>query len=523
MLKQKDIMDCLPLLASVLGNQYGVTVEIGGSEAYTDGKTIHLPALPLDSEPELITMIKGYCDHESAHIRETDFEILRKANLTPFQHNLFNILEDWRVEERLSARYPGCRENFRHLIQKLFGTQKAGDTNPAFSILNTILLTVRSWSVDAIIPRRESVAKTMERHYPGLRKALDGILDRVRDSCKDTEECIRYAMELEQAILVWSLEQKSITEPEKEDSGAAQDESVASSNASLDALEKAVGALSSDELPRGFGESLAERIELNSPRDRQKQLRVAVTGKKRLAELPLGQRSRIERQTAGLGFRLQGLMQAQKWLPTMPGVRGRFSSSLCYRLAVGNPSVFVKNGFKESPDTAVHILLDSSGSMTDSGLMLANAVCYAVGKALQGIAGINLGITAFPGGRVNGNKTTVAPVLRHGEKLSNRFPETAYGLTPLAEALWWVIQQMCLLRENRKIILIITDGEPDSIPTAQETFKQAQKKGFECYGLGIMCSSIATLLPHASRVIETLPQLAPALFELLEGALRRNA
>ena len=29
MLKQKDIMDCLPLLASVLSNQYGVTVEIG--------------------------------------------------------------------------------------------------------------------------------------------------------------------------------------------------------------------------------------------------------------------------------------------------------------------------------------------------------------------------------------------------------------------------------------------------------------------------------------------------------------
>ena len=57
----------------------------------------------------------------------------------------------------------------------------------------------------------------------------------------------------------------------------------------------------------------------------------------------------------------------------------------------------MKNGFRESPDTAVHILLDSSGSMTDSSLMLANAVCYAVGKALQGIPGVNLGITAFPG------------------------------------------------------------------------------------------------------------------------------
>ncbi len=30
------------------------------------------------------------------------------------------------------------------------------------------------------------------------------------------------------------------------------------------------------------------------------------------------------------------------------------------------------------------------------------------------------------------------------------------------------------------------------------------------------------LLPHASRVIETFPQLAPALFGLLEGALRKR-
>ena len=262
---------------------------------------------------------------------------------------------------------------------------------------------------------------------------------------------------------------------------------------------------------------------MSCPKDRQKQLRVAVIGQKRLAELPPGQLSRIERQTAGLGFRLQGFMQAQKWLPVMPGARGRFFSSLCHRLAVGNSRVFVKNGFRESPNTAVHILLDSSGSMTDSGLMLANAVCYAVGKALQGISGVNLGITAFPGANRAKRGTTVAPVLRHGEKLTARFPEIAYGMTPMAESLWWVMQQMCLLRENRKIILIITDGEPDSIPAAQEAFNQAQKKGVECYGLGIMCPSISTLLPHTSRVVETLPQLAPALFELLEGALRRNA
>ena len=95
MLKQKDIMECLPLLASVLGNQYGVTVEIGGSEAYTDGKTIHLPALPLDSEPELITMIKGYglgimCSSIATLLPHTSRVIERLPQLAPA---LFELLE----------------------------------------------------------------------------------------------------------------------------------------------------------------------------------------------------------------------------------------------------------------------------------------------------------------------------------------------------------------------------------------------------------------------------------------------
>lgn len=36
-LREKDILGCLPLLASVLGNTYGVHVRIGGSDACTDG------------------------------------------------------------------------------------------------------------------------------------------------------------------------------------------------------------------------------------------------------------------------------------------------------------------------------------------------------------------------------------------------------------------------------------------------------------------------------------------------------
>ena len=102
-----DILQCLPLLADILGRSYGVSVEIGGAQAYTDGRTIHLPSLPIKGEPDFINLVRGYIDHEAAHIRHTDFSVLKAANLDPITFNLFICLEDWRVEKKLSAIFPG--------------------------------------------------------------------------------------------------------------------------------------------------------------------------------------------------------------------------------------------------------------------------------------------------------------------------------------------------------------------------------------------------------------------------------
>ncbi len=49
----QNVLTCLPLLADVLGKSYGVAVTIGGNEAYTDGKTITLPSMPLTDDPDL--------------------------------------------------------------------------------------------------------------------------------------------------------------------------------------------------------------------------------------------------------------------------------------------------------------------------------------------------------------------------------------------------------------------------------------------------------------------------------------
>ena len=63
MIDTRAVMRSLPLVASVLGRKYGVKVEIGGTDAYTDGTVIRLPSLPGDVPDTLLAMARGYLDH----------------------------------------------------------------------------------------------------------------------------------------------------------------------------------------------------------------------------------------------------------------------------------------------------------------------------------------------------------------------------------------------------------------------------------------------------------------------------
>lgn len=193
-------MASLPMVASVLGDKYGVKVTIGGKDAFTNGKNINIPALPLDCNTELLALARGFLDHEAAHIRHTDFGAVQAAQLTLLQKHLWNTLEDRRVENALAALYPGCRQHFNWLILHHFGEEKdddrAGDSNPALSVVEWILLTVRAWDVPEIAKPRDRAGHLMDMTYPGLRTPLNAILSRVRQQCRSTQDTLGYALEL---------------------------------------------------------------------------------------------------------------------------------------------------------------------------------------------------------------------------------------------------------------------------------------------------------------------------------------
>ncbi|MBR4741314.1 MAG: VWA domain-containing protein, partial [Desulfovibrio sp.] len=158
--------------------------------------------------------------------------------------------------------------------------------------------------------------------------------------------------------------------------------------------------------------------------------------------------------------------------------------------------LFRKVEEKGGLNTAVHILMDVSGSMRGQSIIMARQACFALAKGMAGIKGLNVAVTAFPALE---SEDSVYPVMQHGARAVPYPNVDTYGSTPLAAALWWVVQAMLPLKENRKLILLLTDGQPDNMPTAEFAVKSAQKAGFEVYGIGIREPSITRLLPHTSR------------------------
>ena len=102
------LTNALPIMVNNYSKMFGVSVRMQGTSAYTNGKTITIPRLDINN-PAKARLAYGYLAHESAHVRYTDFKLIKqefiKEDLLRF--SLFNILEDSRIESLISRDYIG--------------------------------------------------------------------------------------------------------------------------------------------------------------------------------------------------------------------------------------------------------------------------------------------------------------------------------------------------------------------------------------------------------------------------------
>lgn len=182
---------------------------------------------------------------------------------------------------------------------------------------------------------------------------------------------------------------------------------------------------------------------------------------------------------------LQGLVQARTRASTRTASTGmKLSSTNMSRLATWNLRVFDKRTEHKAVNTAVHILLDMSGSMRQSEETAIRA-SLALTACLTTFSHVNPALSVFPG-----RQHEVMAVLRHGQRMLAKSEKCIAGLsarggTPLSEALLTGGIALAQTREDRKVMIVVTDGVPDDVASAQMLIKKLRESGVLLIGIGI--------------------------------------
>lgn len=490
------MLTAMPVVASILGDRYGIQIEMSGDSAYTDGRSIHLPSLSQSTD---ISIVRGYLDHEAGHIRYTDMDVMQQCK-NQVETWLLNVIEDWRIEERMSERFPGCRANLEKLIKKVFRDNTKlpqDDTLP----LNYVLSTVRGWSIPTFFESRiKRLKSNMQKSMPGLQEQIDPVLSEARLSCSSTQSALSYAQRIAQ--LLESYRQASQTASDT----ALDVLSIFKQDASLPLMpiDRAKKILEGCADTSDSGVSIAVEDTQYIPNSLNKSLL-----------------RRVKLTVAPLRAKLQGLLQAQglrRLYPTRQGTR--LAVNRLYRIAVSDSRVFNKLCSATEQNTAVHILLDTSSSMCPI-IPEVCAVCTALADALSIIPGISVGVTSFPGPSWSTTLATVCTMLKHGQRVpKDGFYADSTGNTPTDAAIRRVMRELWPLPQKRKIILLITDGAPNSVESARSAVSEAASMGIEIYGIGIRLKqdTLERFIPSCTSV-NTLEELPHAAGEMLQSVL----
>ena len=237
---------------------------------------------------------------------------------------------------------------------------------------------------------------------------------------------------------------------------------------------------------------------------------------------------KVQSESGKIRAALQGLVQSQTLNRSQHASRGRrLDGKRLHRLPLGETKVFQRKQAKTAPNTAIHLLLDKSESMgyqvTDSQgqpigsrMPIALEATLALALAFEGIPGVNPGVTAFPGRQDD----SVYRLLEHGQRVNARtgaFSLAAAGSTPMTEAIWFGAASLLRCREPRKVLMVMTDGQPNDTLSALELLQRCRDSGIETVGVGLGLD-VSHLFPIAIT-INDLSELRTQLFELSKAVL----
>ena len=572
-MKNRTLQHAFPIVAAAIGNRFGIKVSVGGDQAFTTGTAIQLPAYDGD-DPDYQDFAWGLLAHESAHIRYSDFTL--DIGGSYLRRRLCGAIEDVRIEYELAKDFPGTRLTLATVVDKMIAkggfTASSSDDHPANILYGYVLKSLRARVLGqtALKPLAELTEAALNACFPkGAVIRLKGLLSEVPDGLTSESDCLHLADRI-LTMIQQECEQPDQSNPSTPSSAAdnpsaddtksdqPDDSPYSDDDGHSEQDEGSTQSPQDDDKPSDDREDDGET---GKPDQRQvlSALLKAVDGdldqdvfetiKSALAldsdsvseyvmpvgtEPPTDERAglqlfqKVQGESGKIRAALQGLVQSHSLSRSRPDCRGRLDGKRLYRLRFGEVKLFQRNTVKPAPNTAIHLLLDKSESMgypvsdqqgqpLGTRMPIALEATLALALAFEGIAGVNPGISAFPGNQEEGS---VYRLLEHGQRIRQRtgtFSLAAEGSTPMTEAVWFGAAALLRCREPRKVLMVMTDGQPDDIVSTLDILQRCRDSGIETVGIGLGID-VSHLFPVA-LAINDLQELRTQLFELSKAVL----
>lgn len=550
---QSALERALPIVAAAYGDQFGVKVVLSGSDAYTDGKTIVIPLL--DSMSEMRDVLFGYLAHEAAHVRDSNFDVCSQCQ-SAIEKTFTNLLEDIRIEKLIQEEFPGTQFTldtmWTYVVEKGMCPPSQPDQNEASQLCQYLLHRLRSdelgRSASTHLANQSQVV--VENTFPkGFFIRLEGLLGKYVPLLSTTDDCLVLARAILKALLEAEEEERANQEQEEETELNDQSGSSAGNQGDSSNQEGEDTSSPNDEsrpstnggkpLTVGDKPSIGERLcnETDLPVDAISQLKENLTAQAQKDNN--GERFTIDATGVGsdalntgetgtlesgilassvIRSRLLGLLQAQRktkqWLHTKGK---RVDGKRITRLASGDTRVFIQREEHRQPETAVHVLLDASGSMAPIQ-DIANQATASLALAVSSIPKCDIASSMFPG-----HDGEVSPVIRRGQPVRanlGRFAVCSSGGTPLSEAMLYAARELAQSKRERKVLIIITDGAPCNGASVKYLEKLISNY-VDIYAIGI-CSNAVNQYFKNWTVINDVKELQSALFDVAGKFLNLN-
>ena len=545
------LKNALPIVAAAYGEKFGVKVLIQGQDAFTDGERIVIPTANPD-DPHYQQIAWGYLAHEAAHIRHTNFDMVKKASSKPIRKALLNIIEDVRIENELAKDYPGTRRSISQVIEYMVDTQQMcvpEQPEPASNLQAWLLFRLRCHFLGqkALTPLYQAVDERVRQLFPAAAMSrLSAMLTAV-PSLASTGEVLKLV-----DAIVAMLEEESRPPQDESDADSGNDigqDASNDSNSSSDSQTPETGssatgdaAETSDSDNSDQADNLRQALEASAAQfepDTFAQVAEVLSeqaeGHQGVTPLSLPQAEQAmlgdeailtlsASESAQIRARLRGMVQSSQDNRNHAKRYGlRVATHRLAASQAGESRLFIQRQPRIAPNAAVHLLVDISGSMgkpigegNRKYFHVANEAALALAMALEGIPGVVPAVSYFPG-----IHQEVSIALLPKQSVRHRaacFDQKPRGCTPMAQAMWFAANSLLAQKQKRKLMIVLTDGDPDDWAATHDIVDRCRRSGFELLGIGIQTRSVEKFFPQ-SIVINDVKDLKRELFEVTQQLL----